>query len=86
MVVRKVRWLARTAEHEARFRDDVFDMNWGFFGLCSDVAACSYHDKGVCFAVQVFDVEPPEKDRGRGDDALAQSQAFAQHRNNWDHV
>jgi hypothetical protein len=78
--------LARTltAEHEARLGDDVFDVDRGFFRLCSDVAARSYYDKRVCLAVQVFDIESPEKDRGSGDDALTQSQAFTQHRNNWE--
>jgi hypothetical protein len=58
-------------------------MDWGFFRLGGDVAARRHHDKRVCLAIQVFDVESPEKDRGSGDDALTQSQAFAQHRNNW---
>jgi hypothetical protein len=61
-------------------------MDRGFFRFCSDVAARRYHDKWVCLAVQVFDVESPEKDRGSGDDALTQCQAFAQHRNHWDYV
>ena len=72
----------RTAEHDTRLGDDVFDVDRGFFSLCSDVAAGSYHDKRIGLAVQVFDVESPEKDRGSGDDALPQSQAFAQHRDN----
>ena len=66
----KVR-LARTytAEHDARLRDDIFDVDRGFFSLCSDVAARSYHDERVCLAVQIFDVESPEKDCGSGADA-----------------
>jgi hypothetical protein len=69
--------LARTAEHEARFGDDIFDVDWGFFGFCGNVATCSYHHERVCLAVQVFDVESSEKDRGGGDHSLTQGQAFA---------
>jgi hypothetical protein len=81
-------WLkfVRTAEHEARFRDDIFDVDGGFFRLCGDVAACGYHDERVRLAVQVFDVEPPEKDRGGGDNSLTQGQAFAQHRDDYKNI
>ena len=76
----KVR-LARTytAEHDTRVRDDIFDVDREFFSLCSDVAARSYHDERVCLAVQIFDMELPEKDCGSGDDVLMQSEAIAQH-------
>ena len=76
----KVR-LARTytAEHDTRVRDDIFDVDREFFSLCSDVAARSYHDERVCLAVQIFDMELPEKDCGSGDDTLMQSEAIAQH-------
>ena len=69
----------RTAEHDARFGDDVLYVDRGFLRLRSDVAAGGYHDKRVCFAIQVLDVEPPEKDRRGRNDPLAQGQAFAQH-------
>ena len=61
-------------------------MDGGFFCLCGDVAACGYHDERVGLAVQVFDVEPPEKDRGCGDNSLTQGQAFAQHRDDYENM
>jgi hypothetical protein len=59
-------------------------MDRGFLGLCGNITARSYHDKRLCLAVQVFDVESPEKDRGSCDDSLTQAQAFAQHCDDWD--
>ena len=58
----------RTAEHDARFGDDVLYVDRGFFCLRSDIAAGGYHDERVRLAIQVLDVESPEKDsRGRND-------------------
>ena len=62
---------SRTAEHDARFGDDVLYVDRGFLCLCSDVAAGGYHDKRVRLAIQVLDVETPEKDRRGSNDPLA---------------
>jgi len=60
-----------TGKEIPSFSHDAFDMDWGFLGLGSDIAASSSNKKRVGIAIRVLEIKSTEEDSRSGNNSLS---------------